>query len=1070
MRRALVILFWSILAATSFGQDPLAARHALIMDLQQREQHAELVKQIDLQVKEAIGKTWLDSLYTYAYAYGRASWKSIDTEAGIGATQRIIDLVHRYDKNPMHRLDAMEAKSKLLFGMGRMKDCVIADSMALVFVEQLRDAPLIRLGKAQQRLGLDFGQMGDYERSLRFYRLARDTYAGSDTLLAMLMGDASNGMGSAYWHLGETRKADEQYALALSYIDKSTDPKRNFRAVATLINQGILWQSAGDLARSKVSYLESIQRSGTVADTAKDPLLREEAVLARTRGYVNLATVYYASGDDGRARQFLELALRDRETILEPDDPKLLGVKDRLADVEMSVGNHAKAEVHVLAYLEACEKYYGKRSEDYLRTCAKLGEVYAVLKQDAKADSLFKLSIALCKDLEDADTDTELASAYRRRAAFCRNRGRFQEAVEDLERALVIIERVHGAGHHKLAMYTLLLAEAGFSAGDADGTLKAADKALALLADRIESLKGSAIPQAWPQPHLLPDAIYWKVKAERALGIGAADRWRRDLDMSLLAMHRNKAAYDDEGSQLGFIGQQKVVFDLAIDLAGEDHARSRSPEDLDRFLTLSEADRSILLKSRLNDFSSIRFKGVPDSILVRESQLVAALEVDRDDPDAIAGLAGSEGDMAAFLEQLSKDHPHYFALRYGEPAVTLKEVREKLLTPARDLLLYAFTEEHLHMLVIGSDTAALLRAPAQGVEETVAALNTAIGSRDRAAYASAAHKLYEQVFAPVAPLLRKTELLIVPDGELQKVNFETLLFEPAANGGFSKQMLIQKHAIAYLLSATTAVQFAGLKAASAGKVLAFAPGFTDEMKQRYMEQVPDTASLDRDYLDLVRQPFAMSTAEALGSLMSAQVHLGAEASEARFRELARTHGVLHLGTHAEMNASSPMYSRLVLSKDGAGVDPDADGYLHAYEIYELDLRAQLAVLTACETGAGAADAEGVRSIGYGFAYAGCPSLVMSLWSIDEKSSSAIIARFYELLADGLPKHVALRQAKLDHLAKADDELTHPYYWAGLVLVGDVEPVSLGGFSRLWWLLAAVALVLSFLLVRRTRSH
>ncbi|MBK7945571.1 MAG: CHAT domain-containing protein [Flavobacteriales bacterium] len=97
--------------------------------------------------------------------------------------------------------------------------------------------------------------------------------------------------------------------------------------------------------------------------------------------------------------------------------------------------------------------------------------------------------------------------------------------------------------------------------------------------------------------------------------------------------------------------------------------------------------------------------------------------------------------------------------------------------------------------------------------------------------------------------------------------------------------------------------------------------------------------------------------------------------------------------------------------------------------------------------------------------------MMSLWSIDEKSSSAIIARFYELLADGLPKHVALRQAKLDHLATADAELALPYYWAGLVLVGDVEPVRIGGTipKLLWWALAVLALLFAFIWLRKKRK-
>jgi CHAT domain-containing protein len=238
--------------------------------------------------------------------------------------------------------------------------------------------------------------------------------------------------------------------------------------------------------------------------------------------------------------------------------------------------------------------------------------------------------------------------------------------------------------------------------------------------------------------------------------------------------------------------------------------------------------------------------------------------------------------------------------------------------------------------------------------------------------------------------------------------------------------------------------------------------------------VEDSGLIDRDFLRYVRQPFATRAAQGLGEDLGAHVMLGMDANESGFRKLAGKYGILHLGTHAEMNATNPMYSRLVLSKQGESGGADEDGYLHAYEIYELDLRAQLAVLTACETGTGQNEAgEGVRSLGYGFAYAGCPSLVMSLWNIDEKVSSQIITRFYELLAQGVPKHQALRNAKLEHLAAAQGELSLPYYWAGLVLVGDVEPIELDR-NWPWWTVVLVVLgllVASFLFSRwRKRAN
>lgn len=1062
---ALLVLL--LLAVTGFAQsDPLAARHARILELQREEAHADVSELIGLQMEEAIGTTWQDSLYTYAYALGRAVWKSRDADAGIAATQHVIDVVVASDQDPLHHLDAKEALGSLLYDMGRMKDCARADSAAMAFGDALSGLPLIRRGKARQRLGLDYAQMGDHERSLAYYLQAKEVYGKSDTLLAMLMSDVHSGAGAAFWHLGELRKAEEQYRSALAFLEQSTSTKRHFRMAGTLTNIGILWQSNGDLARAKANYLEAIRRCGAVADTARDPLLREEAVLGRTRGYVNLATVYFALGDDGRSRELLELALRDREKILEPDDPKLLGVKERLADVELEAGNFSKAGEYVRAFLAACEKYYGTRSEDYTRACSKLGEVYAGLGLNESADSLFKRSIALSEAMENAPTDLELALAYRRHAVFYLKLHRYADAIAEMERALAIVRRVHGNAHVKVAQYELVMAEAAFANNDPATTLRLAQHALELVKEREVALRTSKLPQTWSQPNVLPDALFWKVKAERALGLKESAHWKDLMDLGIQAMERNKAAYDDEGSQLGFIGQQRVVYDLAIELAAEDHERSGSPADLDRFLALAESDRSILLKSRLNDFAGLRYGDVPDSIIALENRLVDALKLDPEDRAATADLADREKALAEFLDRLSREHPRYFNLRYGDAHVELKDVRGKLLTRDRDLLCYALTDKHLFMLVVGRDTAALVRATNAGVEEAVAALNTAIRERDRSRYEKSASALYQLVFAPVAHLLHKPELLIIPDGPLQTVNFECLLFAPAGKGKLSERMLIRNHAIAYLLSATTAVQFKDLSSDRQGSVLAFAPGFSDEVKQAYRSQVADTTMIDRGYLDHVRQPFAVNAAKELGELLSAQVKVGAEASEKRFRDEAKSHGVLHLGTHAEMNAASPLYSRLVLSKDGPGVDPDADGYLHAYEIYELDLRAQLAVLTACETGTGTADAEGVRSLGYGFAYAGCPSLVVSLWSIDEKTSSEIITRFYRNLADGMPKHIALRKAKLEHLEGNDDELALPYYWAGLVLVGDVEPVELGGSQWWWWLVAAVVLILAAVLFRR----
>jgi hypothetical protein len=87
-------------------------------------------------------------------------------------------------------------------------------------------------------------------------------------------------------------------------------------------------------------------------------------------------------------------------------------------------------------------------------------------------------------------------------------------------------------------------------------------------------------------------------------------------------------------------------------------------------------------------------------------------------------------------------------------------------------------------------------------------------------------------------------------------------------------------------------------------------------------------------------------------------------------------------------------------------------------------------------------------------YAGCPSVVMSLWKIDEKSSAEIITSFYKELAGGSSKSDALRNAKLQHIKETSSQ-SHPYFWAGMTLVGDTEPIYP---SRFWWWILAGALL------------
>lgn len=1072
MRLVPLLIAIALPVITVAQTDLLAARHARISALYEANDYAGTIREIDLQVKEAPGSAYADSLHRYLYKYGRAHRKLKDAAAGVAAAERIYALVKQRG-NAANELEALFDLSWTYYDVGEMKQCARVDSIAVTVADRDATIPLGQRGRARQYLAFDYSVIGDHRKSEKYALEAIAQYQKADSIPAKQWAESYTAAGVANWHLGRIRAAEGYYLKALERLGEGTDAATLERKVSTYGNLGVLWQNAGDFARAKHFYHESLRCSNRVIAGTNDPFQRDEATVNRSRTYVNLATVYQQSGDDGKARELLAIAWRDRSAVLEPDDPQLLSLKERMSDIELGTGNLEKAESLLREYVVSSERKYGPRSEEYIRSSSKLGHIAMRQGFAAKADSLFAVSLAAGTTSADETTDVVRSRTLQHRARLRLEAKRFPEAMADLRVARAIMVRTYDSLHYKVAAADVLLAEAAFAAGDANSARDHAASALRILADRVRALRTSRLPQTFPDPHLLPDALYWKVMAERMPG-DTRDRseWIDDINLAITALARNRTALEDEASKLLLVGAQKRLFDLALDIAYEAYSASGSEKDLERFLVWSEADRSILLKGRLNAFAGLRFSGVPDSIVAKEQELIAALDITKSGTEEATNLDKRELAYDAFLKRLESEYPSYFNLRYGETSITLADLRRRLLTKDRQLLAYAFTDTRLYALLVGQADAQLIRMDASSLERQVRSLNEAIASRSAPEYLAAAHALFGSAIAPLQHSMRASELLIIPDGPLHAVSFESLVDAPSTATDFKQHLLLQRRAIAYLLSATTAVQFAGLARQERSRgALAIAPGFSDELKQDYLSRVKDSSMVDGDFLRYVRQPFAMRTAEGLGNTMQARLLLGGAATERNFRAAANDHGILHLGTHAEMNAANPMYSRLVLSKDGLGVDPDADGYLHAYELYELDLRAQLAVLTACETGTGRQDAgEGVRSLGYSFAYAGCPSLVMSLWSIDEQSSSAIIARFYELLADGLPKHEALRQAKLDHLAAATDELALPYYWAGLVLVGDVSPVDTAQ-PRLWmWLIGGALLLCAGLLYRRWRRQ
>jgi CHAT domain-containing protein len=360
--------------------------------------------------------------------------------------------------------------------------------------------------------------------------------------------------------------------------------------------------------------------------------------------------------------------------------------------------------------------------------------------------------------------------------------------------------------------------------------------------------------------------------------------------------------------------------------------------------------------------------------------------------------------LDGYRAELYSAHPELQGHRSEAPPVGLAELRSLL--PDRRTLLVSFAalDKTIAIFTVergadGEPKLALHRVNVDRDEfgKRVAAYRDSLAARDPG-YRAEAQKLYRMLLAPIAAQLAgKTSVVIVPDGPLWNLPFHSLM-DPEGRHA------IERFAIWYAPSLTVLHQ---------------------ESRQRTQNRTLLAVGAPRGNL-----PNAAAEARELGRLYGAgsTVLTGADATEARWRELAPKSGILHLATHGVLNNSNPLFSYLELA--GGGV-------IEARSLLDLELQASLAVLSACESGRGEIrDGEGVVGLAWAMMVAGVPSVVVSEWKVDSASTTQLMLGFHRVLrsAPDPSKAAALRSAALALMKQP--EYRHPYYWAGFRLLGN----------------------------------
>ena len=414
-----------------------------------------------------------------------------------------------------------------------------------------------------------------------------------------------------------------------------------------------------------------------------------------------------------------------------------------------------------------------------------------------------------------------------------------------------------------------------------------------------------------------------------------------------------------------------------------------------------------------------------------------ATEVRRDKPNAArvvelkAAVEKGRLEYEDFETRLYVSHPELKMQRGEAPIIKAEELAALVPDASSALLEYVVGDDATYLFVVTRENKDVevrtytLPIKRDELAKQTEAFRKQLAGRDLG-FRTSAVKLYELLVKPAEVQLRgRSNLVIVPDRTLWDLPFQTLVNR-------ANRFLIEEAAIAYAPSLTVLREMTKrrrIEAAHATPATLLALG----------NPVIGSDTLKRAALTLRDEklnplPEAEQEVKALGRLYGvsrSKVYIGAEAREDRVKTEASGAKILHFATHGILNNASPMYSHLALAEGGGR----EDGLLEAWELMQLDLHADLAVLSACETARGRIGAgEGMIGFSWAMFMAGVPSIVVSQWKVESAGTRDLMVNFHRGLKLNVTKTEALRQAALK-LMKTP-ETSHPFYWAGFVLVGD----------------------------------
>ena len=968
--------------------------------------------------------------------------------------------------NPQSAVDQLSEKGSELYYDGAYKEAL---GTFLEAIELARGTNVSKESryKLYQRASNSYGKLRYQQKAMAYLDTALATCVPlhgekHDAVVGIYMDRAV-----IYSQMLNLKAATAANGKALE-IAKALHGPESERIATIFMHMAIDYYKLDEFEASESCYLKAKQFFEKVLDADDEN---------HNRIYNNMGILYRKKKDYQKALDYALTALEYKLKHYPPMHPSVGKYYSNIAKVYLDINEHEKAILYNQKLLEIMKERYGEAHPEYGGAVGELAGIHLAQGDTKKAIALYEQSHQIIAGRLGSSHPYALA-ALTNLSLCLQDEGDLDGAISLVNQAITVMQSNDEVFFPHLFDNAIRLAELYKCQGKYERARHIADSLLLVLHQR--GMQPNALGFSSEYRYLRSIAV----KARADVSFAQADgtdptllhtAWK-DLSEVVHMIDIMRRDLTSDESQEFLFSETADIYDASLKTAINLYQLTGDEQYLRSALNVTEKSKASILRLAMMERNAKTFGGLPEDLMLGLNDIEQDIydlktrmrETTAAEDDSLyqwsRQVVRLEDEKLLLMKQVEREHPRYFELKFSDADIDLDALQTKLHREDRAFLSYYLVGDEGYLFYISGrqfdwlpfDWKPVYNAWISGLKE--GNVMSSAGLFD----AQTSHLLYQLLWEKAETWLSADavqRVTISPHHSLSYLPFDLLVSDTNPDH------------VKWLMS-----DYAISNAHSLNAFIAGNPAPAPTLGYAGFAPFDDAQTLSTPYLamraDLI--PLPASTAEITqgSKLFQGEAFIREQATYENFSAVAGHTGILHLATHAFLFPDAPLESGLYFYPDEDDNEIVATSRLTMFDIYNTEVGADLVILSACSTGDGDLTAgEGPLSLARAFSYAGSNSVVMSHWRANDASTAEIVLSFLKYLAAGVPKDVALQNAKKDFLATADPLMAHPFFWAGVSLYGDTGSMDRPGQGKLWLFgLIGLVFVGGVFVMRRGRGN